>query len=79
MINSDICAVSSIEAYYETKYSYDVTTESEHFMFDGIYSHNCRSFLTPDRFTDAGIGNIAKAKNYVPGQHKYYGRLTNVA
>lgn len=36
----------------------------------------CRSFLTPDRFTDAGIGNIAKAKNYVPGKHKYYGRLT---
>ena len=35
----------------------------------------CRSFLTPDRFTDAGVGNIAKAKNYVPGQHKYYGRF----
>lgn len=37
----------------------------------------CRSFLTPDRFTDAGIGNIAKAKNYIPGKHKYYGRLTH--
>jgi ribonucleoside-triphosphate reductase len=35
----------------------------------------CRSFLTPDRFTDAGVGNIAKAKNYVPGKHKYYGRF----
>ena len=35
----------------------------------------CRSFLTPDRFTDAGVGNIANAKNYVPGQHKYYGRF----
>ncbi len=35
----------------------------------------CRSFLTPDRFTDAGIGNIANAKNYVPGEHKYYGRF----
>ena len=35
----------------------------------------CRSFLTPDRFTDAGIGNIAKAKNYVPDKHKYYGRF----
>ncbi len=31
--------------------------------------------MTPDRFTDAGVGNIAKAKNYVPGQHKYYGRF----
>ena len=35
----------------------------------------CRSFLTPDRFTDAGVGNIANAGNYVPGQHKYYGRF----
>lgn len=35
----------------------------------------CRSFLTPDRFTDAGVGNIANAKNYIPGQHKYYGRF----
>lgn len=35
----------------------------------------CRSFLTPDRFTDAGVGNIAKAKNYVPNKHKYYGRF----
>lgn len=36
----------------------------------------CRSFLTVDRFTDAGIGNIANAGNYTEGKHKYYGRLT---
>lgn len=35
----------------------------------------CRSFLTPDRFTDAGIGNISKARNYIPGKHRYYGRF----
>ena len=35
----------------------------------------CRSFLTPDRFTDAGIGNIANAGNYKPGVHRYYGRF----
>lgn len=35
----------------------------------------CRSFLTPDRFTDNGVGNIANAKNYIPGKHKYYGRF----
>ena len=35
----------------------------------------CRSVLTPDRFTDAGVGNIANAGNYVPGKHKYYGRF----
>ena len=35
----------------------------------------CRSFLTPDRFTAAGVGNIANAGNYEPGKHKYYGRF----
>ncbi len=35
----------------------------------------CRSFLTPDRFTDNGVGNLANAKNYVEGKHKYYGRF----
>ena len=35
----------------------------------------CRSFLTPDRFTDKGIGNIAHAKNYQDNKHKYYGRF----
>ena len=33
----------------------------------------CRSFLTPDR--TISIGNIAKAKNYVEGKGKYYGRF----
>ena len=35
----------------------------------------CRSFLTPDRFTAAGVGNIANAGNYEPGKRKYYGRF----
>ena len=35
----------------------------------------CRSFLTPDRFTDAGVGNIANAGNYDSNKHKYYGRF----
>ena len=35
----------------------------------------CRSFLTPDRFTDNGIGNISNAQNYVEGKHRYYGRF----
>ncbi len=35
----------------------------------------CRSFLTPDRFTDVGVGNIANAKDYHPGEHRYYGRF----
>ena len=34
----------------------------------------CRSFLTVDRFTDK-VGNIANAKNFDPGKHKYYGRF----
>ncbi len=35
----------------------------------------CRSFLTPDRFTDAGKGNMANAGSYEEGKHKYYGRF----
>ena len=35
----------------------------------------CRSFLTPDRFTETGVGNIANAGNYEEGKHKYYGRF----
>ena len=31
----------------------------------------CRSFLTPDRVK----GNVAKAKDYVEGKGKYYGRF----
>ena len=33
----------------------------------------CRSFLTPDR--TISLGNLAKAKNYVEGKGKYYGRF----
>ncbi|MCI9064175.1 MAG: anaerobic ribonucleoside-triphosphate reductase [Clostridia bacterium] len=33
----------------------------------------CRSFLTPDR--SISLGNIAKAKNYVEGKARYYGRF----
>lgn len=33
----------------------------------------CRSFLTPD--STMHLGNIARAKNYVPNKGKYYGRF----
>lgn len=36
-------------------------------------SMGCRSFLTPDR--TMALGNIARAKNYVEGKAKYYGRF----
>lgn len=37
-------------------------------------SMGCRSFLTPDRFSEK-VGNIAHALNYEEGKHKYYGRF----
>ena len=41
-----------------------------------VYScMGCRSFLTPDRFTDVGIGNLSNAGDYKPGKHRYYGRF----
>ena len=55
--------------------SYDVTTESGYFdIDDSIYSHNCRSFLTPDR-SGNGFDNVARAKNYEHNKPKYYGRF----
>ncbi len=35
----------------------------------------CRSFLTPDRFTDNGYGNPERSENFEEGVHKYYGRF----
>lgn len=52
---------------------------SEKIMFelkgDAYPAMGCRSFLTPDRFTENGLGNIANALNYEPNRHKYYGRF----
>lgn len=64
--------VTSKEFFTKEGYSYDVTTASEHFTVSGIYSHNCRSFLSPDNGTN---DNISNAKDYVPNEHKYYGRF----
>lgn len=72
---SPTCYITNVEHIHEDSFSYDVTTSSEHFTVSGIYSHNCRSFLTPDRFTDKGLGNIANAGNWNEHKHKYYGRF----
>ena len=42
-------SITKIEGVYPSEKidSYDVTTESEHFEVSGMYSHNCRSFLSP--------------------------------
>jgi len=55
----------------------DFISEKKMLEFKGdVYvCMGCRSFLTPDRFTEAGVGNIANAGNYEPGKHKYYGRF----
>ncbi len=55
----------------------DYISEKKMLEFKGdVYvCMGCRSFLTPDRFAEAGVGNIANAGNYEPGKHKYYGRF----
>ena len=55
----------------------DFISEKKMLEFKGdVYvCMGCRSFLTPDRFTAAGVGNIANAGNYEPGKRKYYGRF----
>ena len=68
------CHITKVEEIREEGFSYDVTTASEHFTVSGLYSHNCRSFLTPDRCSEK-VGNIAHALNYEEGKPKYYGRF----
>lgn len=46
-ISYDTAQVMDVTHVDRTAYSYDVTTASSHFNVSGIYSHNCRSFLTP--------------------------------
>ena len=47
-------AVTSVEMDEYEDYSYDMTTTSEHFEVNGIYSHNCRSFLSPWKDPETG-------------------------
>ena len=65
------CHLVKVETFKKEGFSYDVTTTSEHFTVSGLYSHNCRSFLTPDRVKE----NVAKAINWKEGTSKYYGRF----
>lgn len=62
LFHQEYACVESVTRRYELRESYDVTTASEHFTFSGIYSHNCRSFLTPYKDPKTGKG-------------KYYGRF----
>lgn len=58
------CHIANVEHVHEDSFSYDVTTSSEHFTVSGIYSHNCRSFLT------------VEDNQLLPnGKHKFYGRF----
>ena len=62
LFHQDYACVESVTRRYELRESYDVTTASEHFSASGIYTHNCRSFLTPYKDPKTGKG-------------KYYGRF----
>lgn len=66
--------IVEIEYLDKCSNSYDITTGNEHFNInDDIYSHNCRSFLTPDK-SGNGFNNVANALDY-DGKPKYYGRF----
>lgn len=41
-----VFTVSAKKKFVNENFSYDVTTETEHFMVNNLYSHNCRSWLT---------------------------------
>lgn len=60
---SEIISVEKIDT--DCEYVYDVTTSSGHFMVNGIFSHNCRAFLSVWRDPETGIP-------------KFWGRLTKL-
>ena len=55
-------------------YSYDVTTSSEHFTVSGIYSHNCRSFLSPWKKTKEYVEMTGEPESEI-GKYKWEGRF----
>lgn len=63
-METDFASITSAEFIDRTAYSYDVTTETEHFTVSGLWSHNCRSFLT----VEDDIRNP-------DGTRKFYGRF----
>ena len=72
--DNKLLKIIQISWYREPQDSYDIGTETGTFIGSDIIMHNCRSFLTPDRFSES-LGNLSNAKNYVEGKHKYYGRF----
>ena len=58
----------------ESKYSYDVTTETEHFEVSGIYSHNCRSFLAPWKKTKEYVEYMGEPESEIE-KYKFEGRF----
>lgn len=60
---SEVISVEKIDT--DCEYVYDVTTSSGHFMVNGIFSHNCRAFLSVWRDPETGIP-------------KFWGRLTKL-
>lgn len=60
---NEVGKVVGCEKLDRKEYSYDLTTKSDHFEVSGVYSHNCRSFLSI--YVDPETG-----------ERKWEGRLT---
>ena len=74
LVECDIAAINDIiitrEYIDNYNYSYDMETESGHFDVNGIYTHNCRSFLQP--YYEDKNGNPTSKKR---GKPKFWGRF----
>lgn len=53
-VSNTVATIKSVQEYHKKDFSYDLTTASEHFEVNNIYSHNCRSFLGPWKDPDTG-------------------------
>ena len=69
------CPIVKIEKVNKKIKTYDFTTSNDMFDLSGIISHNCRSGLTVDRFSE-NIGNLSNSNTYEQHKgHVYYGRF----
>lgn len=71
---SDYSNVTELSEITVEDYSYDVTTESEHFTVSGVYSHNCRSFLSPWKKTEWYVKMMHEPESEI-GKYLWEGRF----
>lgn len=65
LLNTTVCEIKDYTDLYDSKYVYDVTTETGTFNSNGIKCHNCFNYTTYDIMTK-GLPMVKKVKSLPP-------------